>query len=117
MATIPVGSVIAGFDLAEGMLEDVLRTVPYCPEHENVWSPKLVTALLETGSQLDSLWKTRQEHRGESQVDIKDHFEDFGEDVAKRWLIFWGEDAERVQPFGEWAGLPAYSKRDYRPLP
>jgi hypothetical protein len=107
--------VIASFDQTEAMLHDVLRVVPYCPEHENVWSPQLVTILLDTCSQLDSLWKS-QSATG-SRPDITDYFQMFGGEVAKRWLVVWGEEGQRLQPFAEWDGVPGYTRAAYTPLP
>jgi hypothetical protein len=107
-------TVLAGFKIAEEMMQDTLRIVPYCPEHENVWSPRLVTILIEVGSQLDSLWKSQYPITG--QQDITDHFQTFGKDVAGAWVVFWGEEGTRLHPFAEWDGLPGYTAADYRTI-
>ena len=57
MADTDLRSVITWFESAEQMLMAVLDVIPYETFHENVWSPRLVTVLLETCSQLDSLFK------------------------------------------------------------
>jgi hypothetical protein len=59
VSNFPGETVISSFRHIELMFEDVLGNIPYVPEHENVWSPSLVTILLETCSLLDSLWKYR----------------------------------------------------------
>jgi len=115
-------SVIASFKLVEGMLEEVLRFVPYCREHENVWSPPLVTILLDTCSQLDSLWKFETEQlprpirSSNGNQNIIDHFQNFGERVADRWVVFWSEKGEKLAPFAPWIGLADYNESSYRPL-
>lgn len=96
------------------MLGEVLNTVPYGPEHENVWSPRLTTVLLEACSQLDSLWRARS-HQATS-LSIKDYFDHFGPDVADRWLVFWGEPALRLQPFSAWARIAERERADYQAL-
>ena len=55
--SFPGETVISSFTQLEGMFQEVLGHIPYVPEHEDVWSPSLVTILLEACSQLDSLWK------------------------------------------------------------
>jgi hypothetical protein len=105
---------MSGFDFVEGMLYQILRVVPYCAEHEAVWSPQLATILLETCSQLDSLWKSQ--NPAIAKPGIKDHFESFGKNVGPHWLIFWGEKAEVIKPFDLWGRLPSYTQTDYVPL-
>ena len=63
MAVTELRSVIIWFESAEQMLMAILDVIPYEAVHENVWSPRLVTVLLETCSQLDSLLKqSMREH-------------------------------------------------------
>ena len=57
MSTFPGETVISSFSHVELMFDNVLRHIPYVSEHEDVWSPSLVTVLMEACSQLDSLWK------------------------------------------------------------
>lgn len=115
----PGKSVIGWYDSAERMLEQVLGVVPYCEEHEGVWSPALVTVLLETCSQLDSLWafEARQSaYVPDRQLEITDYFNYFGEYVGYRWVVFYGETAEKIEPFGSWASGPDYRRSSYVPL-
>jgi hypothetical protein len=107
--TFPSHSVVSWYIEAESMLKDVLEVVPYCNEHKNVWSPKLVTILQETCSQLDSLWSYEINH-GAERLDIKDYCPHFGDKMRPKWLVFWGEQPERIQPFVGWdATRPAKS--------
>jgi hypothetical protein len=84
----PGYSVISWFETVESWLSDVLTVVPYCEEHLNVWSPQLVTVLLEACSQIDSLYK---DEFGE--IDIVGYFTRCGETLAPRWLLFWAESS------------------------
>lgn len=98
------------------MLSDVVEVLPYSDEHLDVWSPHLVTVLLEACSQLDSLWKAKFRQAGsrsKDQSNIHDYFDRFGSDVAHRWLVFWGEHGVRVQPFSPWADAATYKPLDW----
>lgn len=93
-------SAIAWYKHAEDELADVLDVIPYCKDHENVWSPRLVTILYETCSLLDSLWK-HQSSVANGHIGL--YFNNFGQDVAFRWVVFWGEDGPiRLTPFRCW---------------
>lgn len=109
-------TVTVSFTIAERMLADVLAAVPYCPEHENVWSPALATILLDVGSQLDSLWKHELQSRptATKKPDIQDYFKQLGPALGPGWLVLWGDEGERVQPFRDWDGLKSYAKADHR---
>lgn len=105
MASNVGNSVLNWYVEAEDMLQDVLRYVPYCLEHKNVWSPKLVTILYEVCSQLDSLWfyeAKKPKSVKEKRLTIKNYFEYNGEEIAPRWVVFWGQEAEKIQPFKSW---------------
>lgn len=119
MATdFPASVVLSSFRLVEQMLDEVVQVIPYSEEHESVWSPQLVTVLLEACSQLDSLWKARL-RLGPSasigQATIKDYFGEFGSDVAHHWVVFWGERGMRIQPFQPWTDAAEYTKPHYQP--
>ncbi|MBN2018637.1 MAG: hypothetical protein JW749_00245 [Sedimentisphaerales bacterium] len=88
------------------MLKDVLEVVPYCNEHKSVWSPKLVTMLQETCSQIDSLWSYEINH-GEARLNIENYCSHFGDKMRPKWLVFWGEHPEKIQPFGGWNAINA----------
>ena len=49
-STFPGETVISSFSHVELMFDDVLRHIPYVSEHENVWSPRLVTVLIKNKS-------------------------------------------------------------------
>ena len=105
----PGNTVVNSYIATESMLVDVLRAVPYCIEHENIWSPVLVTILQETCSQLDSLWFYEAKNPGtfvESDIlTIAHYFEYFGAYVKYKWVVFWGEEPKVIQPFKPWSTL------------
>ena len=112
----PANSVINSYISTENMLVDVLRVIPYCDTHESVWSPVLVTTLLETCSQLDSLWKYEAKQSTfvtKKKLNIKDYFAYFGEYVAPRWLVFYGEESIKLQPFDTWNNVASYQSNVY----
>lgn len=113
------GSVLSSYISTEAMFGDVLDVIPYCVDHEHVWSPRIATVILDACSQLDSLWKyeARQSpYLPKRQLSIKDYFEYYGEYLAPRWLVFWAEQPLRLQPFADWANLASYSRKDYQNL-
>lgn len=119
MASNISNSVLNWYVDAEDMLQDVLRYVPYCLEHKSVWSPKLVTILHEVCSQLDSLWfyeAKKSRFVKEEKLNIGNYFEYYGEYVAPKWVVFWGQEPERIQPFKSWDNLPAtsYKKEQWK---
>jgi hypothetical protein len=118
MTAFPDYTVMAGFRLAEQMLHNVLEVLPYCPNHENVWSPQLATVLLEIGSQLDSLWMEMLARSGMRVVEegIMGYFLHIGKDFARRWVVFWADEPNIIQPFAEW-DLSQHRLSDYIPLP
>lgn len=112
-AKFPANSVLDWYVQAEQMLVNFLKYVPYCATHEEIWSPKLVVVLQETCSQLDSLWRwegVNIHSKKNNKVDISDYFKLFGADVAKRWVVFWADEPEKIQPFSEW------QETQYHPL-
>ncbi|MGA7498855.1 MAG: hypothetical protein WBX00_19165 [Isosphaeraceae bacterium] len=116
MADTDLRSVIVWFESAEQMLMAVLDVIPYEAVHENVWSPRLVTVLLETCSQLDSLLKQQAVQSpcvASQNLNITDYFALFGQDLSGKWVLFWGESPEKIRPFGAWQGLAGYDKASY----
>lgn len=102
----PANSVLEWYMEAEKMLADFLEHVPYCDAHEKVWSPKLVVILQETCSQLDSLWRWEaiNIHGKNDRAVITDYFEIYGTKMAPRWVVFWADKPEKIQPYSEWQG-------------
>ena len=99
-STFPGETVISSFNQLELMFSEFLRHIPYVLEHENVWSPGLVTILMEACSQLDSLWKykvTNSPNRilppSGQNLNITHYFENFGQDVAPEWAVLWAKRA------------------------
>ena len=108
-STFPGETVISSFSQLELMLNDVLRHIPYVPEHENVWSPSLITILLEACSQLDSLWKnevtntpTAIRPSAGQNLNITHYFQNFGQRLAPEWAVLWAEEGRRLEPFAAW---------------
>ncbi len=115
-SNFPANSVISTYITTENMLVDVLRVIPYCDAHESVWSPVLVTILLETCSQLDSLWKYEAKQSAfvtKGKLDVRDYFSYFGEYMAPKWVVFYGEEPRRLQPFDTWGNVASYNPSDY----
>jgi hypothetical protein len=103
-------NVINWFTDVEKNLYEFLEFVPYCDEHKNVWSPRLVTIFLDVCSQLDSLWSWEMKENKIKPVKgknpcIVDYFINFGPDIAVKWAVFWGESGEKVQPFSPWSSV------------
>jgi hypothetical protein len=112
----PANSVISSYVSTENMLKDILQIVPYCDEHENVWSPKLVTIILESCSQLDSLWKSQALSSScvtKTNLNISDYFEFFGEKMSKRWVVFYGESSQQICPFDNWSKASDFKANNY----
>jgi hypothetical protein len=105
-------NVVNWFTDAERNLYEFLGFVPYCDEHKNVWSPRLVTIFLDVCSQLDSLWSWEMEKNNKKPIYgenpyIVDYFVQFGSDITSKWAVFWGESGEKVQSFSPWLSLSA----------
>lgn len=97
---LPVNSIVRAFLDIEKDLAGFLDRVPLVPEHEHVWSPALASCILEACSQLDSFWKASSPVA--SKANMQRHFLRFGNDVANRWLVVWGDEPKRVIPFSAW---------------
>jgi hypothetical protein len=105
----PARTVVSSFEAAETSLAKVLEIVPYCAEHRKVWSPLLATILIDTCSQLDSLWRHVACVRGKkpATLTMSDYRARFGPSGADRlntrFVVFWGDDQGlAVAPFREW---------------
>ena len=101
------------------MFEDVLGHIPYVPEHENVWSPSLVTILLEACSQLDSFWKYRVNNTPNpilppsgQNINITQYFQNFGQSLAPEWAVLWAQEGRRMEPFTAWSN-PSNARLDW----
>jgi len=115
----PAHDVLEWYTNAESLLVDFLRYVPYCDSHGEVWSPRLVTILQETCSQLDSLWRWEAVHiheRKSNEVNIMDYFELFGPELAKRPVLFWADEPRQIDPFEKWQDVTEFKKEAYAPL-
>lgn len=112
----PANSVISSYVSTENMLKEILQIVPYCDEHENVWSPKLVTIILESCSQLDSLWKSQALSSPcvkKANLAISDYFGFYGESMSKRWVVFYGERTQKICPFDNWSSVSSFNANEY----
>jgi hypothetical protein len=86
--------VVSDYITLEKMLAEVLEYVPYCDEHKNLWSSKIVTILQESCSQLDSLLYFEAEplhSKPSERLTIANYYEYFGEKLSPKWVVFWGE--------------------------
>ncbi len=112
----PANAVLNTYISTENMLIDAMRIIPYCEEHEDVWSPVFVTILLEVCSQLDSLWKYQAQLSSfvtKTRLTIKDYFEYFGEYLAPKWVVFYGEEPQKIQPYKSWSEVNEYKSNNY----
>jgi hypothetical protein len=107
----PSQLVISSYISTERLLIDFLQLVPYDIHNKTVWSPKLVTIILEACSQLDSLYKSEanlSKYLKSKRLDIKDYFKHFGDRVSSQWLVFWGQEPEILKPFESWLNVNEY---------
>lgn len=103
---------IESFRSAEQLLADLLDFLPLVPENHVAWSPKCVTILLESCSQIDSLWKSelRMCHlskyaeltSGGRRINIGDYRRAFRERVAWRKILLWSDHGVLLTPFAPW---------------
>ena len=119
VSNFPGETVISSFRHIELMFEDVLGHIPYVPEHENVWSPSLVTILMEACSQLDSLWKYRVTNSPDAilppsgqNLNITHYFQNFGQSLAYEWAVLWAQEGRRMEPFTAWSS-PSFVTLDW----
>jgi hypothetical protein len=110
-------AVINNYISIEKQLMDFLAVVPLEPQHLNVWSPQLVSLILDTSSQIDSLlryYTVKKEgnlyiEHAKNNVNIVKHFKRHGEMLSKQWVVCWGSDGYLIQPFKEWSGNDEYA--------
>jgi hypothetical protein len=112
----PTNSVMSSYITTENMLTEVLRIVPYCKEHEDVWSPTLATVIMESCSQLESLWNYQAKQSPyvkNKELKITDYHSFFRGRVSPKRVIFWGETIELIYPFKEWSNTANYTTLDW----
>lgn len=117
---VPEHFILNSFINVENQLIEILNVIPYCKEHENVWSPLLIPIIQDSCSQIDSLWNLQAKQSSyikKWKLGIKDYFTYFGEDISSKIAIFFGkEKPELVQPFAEWYGIPKYDIDTYKDI-
>lgn len=123
--SFPERTVVTSFLLCEETLTGVLRIVPWCEEHEHVWSPVLTTVIMEACTQLDSLWRytawlsrcVGAKKKERNDLGIPDYFRYFAKEsltpLGDRWVVFWGPDPAQIRPFQAWAGATTYAKLEW----
>ncbi len=114
--SFPDQSVINSFVSTEEALSDFLRFVPYCAEHETVWSPRLASIILEACSQLDSLWQYQAKLSSfvpKERLTIGHYFSYYGERMGSKWLLFYGESSEVIHPYIPWDTAKNYTRDEY----
>jgi hypothetical protein len=112
-------NVLTSYIYIENLLFDILQIIPYCKEHENVWSPRFVTILRESCSQLASLWEfeaRKSQYVPKNDLKITHFFEYFGEAVAPKWVVFWAEEPVVIKPYESWANAKGFKLKNYKPL-
>lgn len=122
--SFPARTVVTSFVECEEALAKVLRIVPWCTQHESVWSPTLTTVIMEACSQLDSLWgheawlspyvRAKKKRRD---LTVCDHFQHFSNKsltpLGARWVVFWGGDPAQIRPFEAWADPRKYAALEW----
>ena len=106
MSELSHNATIGAFKKIEDSLEDILHVVPYCSEHEQVWSDEIIPVIFDSCSLLDSLWSfqsSRSSCVDKDHFTMKDYFRYYGETMAKRWLVFWCESINIISPFNNWS--------------
>lgn len=98
---------VESFLNVERELSDVLKVIPYCEDHKNVWSPQLAGIILEAASQLDSIWKAStkldEPSTATDKLTIKDHRKRFELMVSNQFVVlFAAETASIITPFFDW---------------
>jgi hypothetical protein len=114
--TFPANTVLGTYISTENMLIDAMRIIPYCDEHEDVWSPVFITILLEVCSQLDSLWKYQAQLSPcvtKNRLTIQDYFEYFGKYLASKWVVFYGEEPQKIHPYESWSQVDEFKRNNY----
>ena len=84
---------------------DCIKYIPNTAEHENVWSPKFATIILNSCSIIDSILRVK------SNDDITNYYNRISKDVSLRWAVFWGVFPTLIDPFKKWRNT-----KTYRPL-
>jgi hypothetical protein len=98
---------IEGLLTVESMLTEVLRFVPYCDEHKQVWSYHLARIILDASSQLDSLWKAaavlQDPGAASDRLTIIDHFNRNRDLLSRQQVVFFaGSNPCTLWPFSSW---------------
>ncbi|AZQ11184.1 hypothetical protein [Shewanella khirikhana] len=111
-------AVVASYINLEKQLLSFMDVVPLESNHLNVWSPQLVTIILEAASQLDSLLRyctVRKENgifieHASGKVNILTHYKNHKDSLSHQWVVCWGDDGYLIQPFKVWIGSKQYQQ-------
>lgn len=100
---------LEGLCAVEAALETAVKYVPYCTVHLDVWSPQFAQIILDSASQIDSLWKAAEQTQNPSSSNekrtITDHWDRHRHSVAAQKVIFFGgPNPAVIAPFSEWDG-------------
>ena len=108
---------VDGFMEVEQMLSDILRVVPYSPEHFDVWSPRLAPVIVEACSHLDSYWHNvvvTDQLSKNGKFELPDYFGWLGKQCATEWAVFFNPDPPtKIQPFQKWANTQTFVSLDW----
>jgi len=110
--------VISWFSKIEIDLQRFLKDVPYCNEHEKVWSPCLANVILEACSILDSVWRfsaLQSPCVKSKDLGIRKYFQYFGQELGPRWTILREMEPVQIKPFDNW-NKSSYTAKDYDDL-
>lgn len=115
--SFPAQAVIAGFSELEHRLCSILKVIPYCKEHEDVWSDAFVSPLVDGCSLLDSLWRHQSKlsalvTKERADLSMLDYFKFFGQYMEPKWMVFWGEDPVVLKPYEGWSKTGQYTMKN-----
>ena len=115
MNSNPASGIVNDYIRNENVLEELLHIIPYCEEHEQVWSDALVPVILESCSLLDSLWSFQARSSPcirKTKFEMFDYFKYYGSYMVPKWVIFWGETPYKISPFAGWSVTGNYKEKD-----
>ncbi len=110
--------VVESYLRAERDLAAALEYVPYEAGHGHVWSPPFASFLLDTCSQLDSLWKAMAldspcVSMRPRDISVTDYHKWFGRDLRTCRAAFMRGAIGWIRPFEGWTTTTDYSPLDW----
>lgn len=110
--------VVESYLHAERDLIAALEFVPYEAGHRDVWSPPFASLLLDTCSQLDSLWKAMALESPlitcrPEEINVTHYHEWFGRELGPCRAAFMRGTIVWIRPFAGWSASTKYCPLDW----